>query len=164
MDRVIGDLSQDPVDRHDQDIDAEYAGDPGERRRQPGQRVSPEAEESGRSERDQDQVAGIGGDARHDSQSHQNPGEGLARRDVHDLFDKRGHQTSLFGQADADHDDEDDGDRAEIREVPHHRSQHEADAIGGQQAIYGSGCFFNFVRLRIDYLISDGRSKPMEQM
>jgi hypothetical protein len=101
---------------------------------------------------------------RHHAERHQNPGDGLARRHLYDLFDEGGHQAGLFGEAYADHDDEDDGDRAEIREVPHHRSQHEADAVGGQQAVYGSGCFFNFVRLRIDYLISDGRSKPMKQV
>jgi len=103
MNRVVGDFRQDRVDRDDQKIDAEYGGNPRKRRRQPGQRMPSEAEEGSGSERDQDQVAGIGSDARQHPYGHQDSGHRLARRYDHDLLDQGVDQAGLLGQPDADH-------------------------------------------------------------
>jgi hypothetical protein len=83
-------------------------------------------------EQDQDQIAGIRSDARQHSQGDEYPGGRFARRDLHNLLDQGGHQACLLGQTDADYDQEDDADRAEIDKVPHHRGQHEADAVAAQ--------------------------------
>ncbi len=102
MDRIVGDFGQNAVDWRDQEIDPEHTGDTGEGRRQPGQWMSSQAQKGGGSERDQDQVPGIRGDAGHHADGYQDPGDCLARGHLHDLFDQCGHQTRLLGEADAD--------------------------------------------------------------
>ena len=69
-DRLVRDLGHDPVDRRDQQVDPERRADAGEAGRQTGQRVPAHAVEGGRRQRDQDQVAGVGGDARQDADQH----------------------------------------------------------------------------------------------
>ena len=62
--RVVRDLGQHAVERRDQEVHAEARGDAGERGRDAGQRVAADALEGRGAERDQHEVAGVGGDAR----------------------------------------------------------------------------------------------------
>ena len=59
----------------------------------------------------------------------------LAGRDADELADQRGDQPGRLGQADADHRHEDDRHRREVAEVGDERREHEADAVGGEQAL-----------------------------
>ena len=51
------------------------AADAGEGRRHAGQRMSPDAEECGRTQRDEHEVAGVGGDAGYHADEHDDVGE-----------------------------------------------------------------------------------------
>ena len=50
--------------------------------RQPGQRMAPDAHEGGGAERDEDQVAGVGGDAREDADEHDDERQQPRGRDL----------------------------------------------------------------------------------
>ena len=81
--------------------------------RETRQRMAPQREERGSAERDQDQVTGVGRDARHRSHEDQDEGHRAARCDHDGLVDEGLHEAGLFGQPHADHRDEDDADRSE---------------------------------------------------
>src|SRR5215831_9632361 len=164
MDCVIGDFRQDRVDRHDQKIDAKDGSNAGKRRRQPRKRMPAEAQKRGSSERNQDQVCGIGSNAPQHPRGDENPGDRLARCDLDDFPYEGGHQARLLGEPDADRDYEDDSDWAEIREVPYHRSQHEADAVAAQQTVDGGGRMIDLVGLWVDHLVIDRCPEQVKQM
>ena len=65
--RLVGDLGDLGVDRAGDRVDAEDRADAREARRHPGQRVASDAHERRRPERHEDQVAGVGRDARQDA-------------------------------------------------------------------------------------------------
>ena len=64
MGRIVGELDEHGVERLDQHVDGEGAGDRGKAQRQAGERMPPDGQIGDAGERDQDQIAGIGGDAR----------------------------------------------------------------------------------------------------
>ena len=57
VDGLVGDLGEDRVGRGDEQVDAEAAGDTGERGRHARERVAPHALERRRAQRDQHEVA-----------------------------------------------------------------------------------------------------------
>ena len=63
MGRVVGELDEHGVERLDQHVDGEGAGHGGKAQRQAGQRMPSDGQIGDAGERDQDQIAGIGGDA-----------------------------------------------------------------------------------------------------
>ena len=77
---VVGDLGQHAVERRDQEVHAEARGDAGERRRDAGQRVSPDALERDRPERYQHEVSGVGRDARDHAEQHDDERQRAAAR------------------------------------------------------------------------------------
>ena len=79
VDGVVGELDEDGVERLDQHVHGERAGDRGETQGQPGERVPADAEEGDAGQRNQDQVAGVGGDARQDADERQDVGQRPAR-------------------------------------------------------------------------------------
>jgi hypothetical protein len=133
--RLVGDVGDHRVGRHDQHVDPERRADRAEAGRDPGQRVAPDAQERGRRQRDQHEVAGVGGDARHDPDEHDDVRQRGRRRDRHELADQAADQARELGDADADHRHEDHADGGEAEEVRHERREHEADAVAGQQAL-----------------------------
>ena len=64
MGRVVGELDENGVERLDQHVDREGAGDGGEAERQAGERMAPDRQVGDAGERDQHQIAGIRRDAR----------------------------------------------------------------------------------------------------
>ncbi len=130
----------------------------------PASGCRPDGDEGGARERDQDQVAGIGGDAREDADEHQHVGQCMPRRDRHQLADQRLDEARLFGHADPDHRDDDDADCIEVHEVLHEAGEHEPDAVHGQQAAGGGGRVLDLVGVRIDDLIGDAQSEHVEDV
>ena len=92
----------------------------------------------------EDEVAGIRGDAREDADQHDDERDQPARRRPDEQPDERPDQPGLLGQPDAEHRDEDDPDDAEVVEVGDRRRDHEADAVGGQQALDRRGLGLDF--------------------
>ena len=97
--------------------------------------MSTDAVEGRRPERDEDQVAGVGGDARETTDEHDDEGQRRRRSGLDELADQRRHHPRLLGDADADHRHEDDGDDAEAGEVVDERGEEEANAVGAEQAL-----------------------------
>ena len=117
MNRVVRELRKNGVERFDQHVHGKGAGNRGKTGGQPGQRMTPNAEEGRACQRNQDQVTGIRGDARQDADEHQDVAERPPRRDGHQLSNQRVDQARLLGHADAQHGDDDQ---------PHGREAHEA--------------------------------------
>ena len=86
--RLVRDLGDDAVDRRDQHVDGEHGADARVGGGEPGERMSAEAEERSRPERDQDEVAGIAGDAREDAEKTM-MNVSTRRRDADELSDQR---------------------------------------------------------------------------
>ena len=117
MDGVVGEFDEDRVERLDQHVDGERAGDGGEAQRQAGEGMAADAEEGDARQRNQDQIAGIRRDARHDADERQDVGQRPARRHDDQLADQRLHQAGFLGHAGADHGDDHEPDRGEAHEV-----------------------------------------------
>ena len=83
-DRLVGDLGDHRVGRRQDEVDAEDRADAGEAGGHAGSGCRPDARERGGAERDQDQVAGVGRDARehadHDQDERQDPRAARPRR------------------------------------------------------------------------------------
>ncbi len=164
MDGVVGDLGQHAVDRRDDQVHAEHRGDAGERRRQSRDRMAAQAQEGGRAQRDQHQVAGVGGDARQHAHRHDDEGDRPARRHDDDLADQRVDQAGLFRQTHAHHGDQDHADRGEAQEVSDRRCDDEAESLHRQQAVDDRGRGDRLVRLQVDDLVGDAGSQQMEDV
>src|SRR5689334_11619331 len=67
--------------------------------------------ERGRAERDENEVAGVGGDAREHAEPDDDERQHGLGRDGHEPSDERADQPGRLGQANADHHDEDDRER-----------------------------------------------------
>ena len=152
VDGVVGDPDEDAVQWLDEHVDREDGGDRREGRGESGQGVAAHAEVRGRTERNEDQVTGVGRDARHDADEHEDVGEGPGRRDEHQLADERRDETRGLGHTDAQHGDDDDADRGEAHEVLDHARVHEPDAVGREQAADADRGRFEQVGLRVDGL------------
>src|SRR5690606_36191607 len=124
----------------------------------------PEAEERGRGERNQHEVAGIRSDARDDPDEYQDIGHRLARRDQHELVDQRADQPRLLGDADAEHRDDDHADRREAHEILDDAREHEAEAVGRHQALRGHGVVDERLGLRVDRLERDGGAEQVKDV
>jgi hypothetical protein len=133
--RIVGDLGQHPVQGRDEEVDPEARGDAGERRRDPGQRIAPDALERDRPERDQHEVAGIGGDARDHAEQDDDEGQRAARGHGDEPPDQRPDEPGRLGQPDADHHHQDDRHRREVAEVVDERGEQVAHAVDRQQAL-----------------------------
>ena len=89
----------------------------------------PTLEKGDAGERDQHQIAGIGGDAREDADEGQDVGQRPGRRDEHELADQRVDEARFLGDAGADHRHDHQADGGEAHEVRDQRRVHEADAV-----------------------------------
>ncbi len=164
MDGVVGDADEHAVERLDEDVDAEDGGDRGEGRGQAGKGMAAHAQVGRGAERDEDQIAGIGRDARDDADEDEDVGQGLGRRNQHELANEGRDQARRFGDADAQHRDDDDADGAEIHEVRDDARIHEANAVDAQQAASADRLDLDRVSLRVDGFEGDSRAEKIEQV
>jgi hypothetical protein len=155
VDGVVGDLGQDRIRRHDHDIHQEGRRDRGEAEREAGKRMPPDADIGRGGQRDQHQVAGIGGDGGDDADKGEDVGQRSARRRADQLLDQGPHQPRFFGYPDAEHCGDDDADRVEGHEVGDNAGEHEPHAVQRQQAARQCRPRQHFVRLRVDHLVGD---------
>ena len=135
VDRLVGDLGEHRVGRRHQQVDAETACDTGERGGHAGERMPADAQEGRGPERDEHEIAGVGGDARDDAEEHDDVGERRGRRRRDELADQCRDEAGALRDAHADHHDEDDPHRGEAHEVGHERREQVADAVDRQQPL-----------------------------
>ena len=159
---VVGELDENGVERLDQHVDREGAGDGRETQRQAGQGIAPDRKVGDAGERDQNQIARIRRDARQDAHKGQDIGQRPGRRDDHELPDQRRDEAGFLGDAGADHGDDHQPDGGEAHEVWDQRRIHEANAVRGHQASDRRGRGLDLMRLGIDALEPDRRSEQAE--
>ena len=163
MSRVVGELDEHGVERLDQHVDGKGGGHGSKAKREAGERIASDGQIGDAGERDQDQIAGIGGDAGDDADEGQDIGQRPVRRYDDELADQRGDQAGFLRHAGADHRGDHEPDRGEAHEVRDQRRVHEADAVGVQQAADLGGRGLDLVRVRVDAFVGDGRSEQAEQ-
>ena len=132
--RLVGDLGDLGVDRAGDRVDTEDRADTGEARGHPGERVASDAHEGRCPERHEDQVTGVGRDARQDAHEDQHEREQPSWRRPDEQADERGHEPARLGDAGPHQRNECDRDDAEPREVRHERGEQEPDALGVEEA------------------------------
>ena len=164
MDGVVGDFGEHTVDRRDDQVHAEHRRNARECRRKSRDRMPAQTEECGGSQRDQNQVAGVGRDAGEHAHRHDDEGDRPAGCHDHDLADQRVDQAGLFREADADHGNENYADRGKPQEVPHDRRDDEADTLRREQAVDDSRRVDRLMGHRIDHLIGDAGAQQMKDM
>ena len=94
-----------------------------------------------------------------DADKGQDVGERPVRRDRDELVDQRRDQARLLGDAGADHGGDHQAHGGKGHEVGNERRVHEANAVGIQQAADRRARFLDLMRVRVDALESDRRSK-----
>ena len=164
MDGVVGELDEDRVERLDQHVHGERAGNGGEAQGQAGERMAADAQERRACQRNQDQVAGVRRDARHDAHERQDVGQRPGRGDHDQLANQRLHQAGLLGHAGSHHGHDHEPDRGEAHEVRDQPFVHEANSVGRQQTLRGGRRCIEFVSLRIENLIADTYSQHMQDV
>lgn len=83
MDGIVGEFDEDRVERLDQHVHGERAGNSGKSQSQAGEGMAAHANEGGACQRNQDQIAGVRRDARHDAHERHDVSQGAGRRDQH---------------------------------------------------------------------------------
>ncbi len=164
VDGVVGDFGQHAVDRCDDQVHAEHCRNARECRRQSRNRMPAQTEEGGGSQRDQDQIPGVGCDAGQHAHRNDDEGDRPAGGHDHDLADQRADQTGLFRKAHAHHGHENDADRAKAQEIADDRRDDEADSRHRQEAVDDRCRFDGLMGVRIDDLIGDARSQQIKDM
>ena len=130
----LGDPREQRVERGEEQVRGEAAGDAGEPRRQTGDRVPPGGGEQHRAERYQHHQAGVGGERRVDAGEDERRGEQPRRHDGDELPEHRRDEAASLGDADAAEHREHRGERRERREDLHGVAEHAAKAVGREQA------------------------------
>ncbi len=162
MGGVVGELDENGVERLDQHVDGEGAGHRGKAERQAGQRIASDGEEGDAREREQDQIAGVGGDAREDADEGEDVAERPGRGHRHELADQCGDQARGLRDTGADHRRDHQADRGEAHEIRDQRLVHEADAVRVEQIADAGGRDLDLVGDRIDALVADRRAEHAE--
>ena len=149
VDGVVRDLGEDAIERLDQDVHRERAGDAGERSGQTRQRMPADAQEAPRRQWDQHQVAGVGGDARQDADEDQDVRQHPAgeRPPACESAPSPGRR---LGDAHAQHRDDDQANRGEVHEVLDEPCVHERMPSPVSRLFAAVVTVFDLVRLRID--------------
>jgi hypothetical protein len=135
-DRLVGHFGEQTVERCQQDVHCEAGTDAGIRSGESSKRMTSHAQIRSGGKRNEDEVAGVSGDARQPADEDDDERQQLLRSNLDELANERRHQAGLLGNADADHCHEHDGDDAEASEVVHEGREDEPDAIGAQQTAY----------------------------
>ena len=89
MDGVVREFDKDRVERLDQHVHGECAGDCGKPQSQAGEGMAAHTEEGGACQRNQDQIAGIRRDARHDAHERHDVGQRIGWRDQDQFANQR---------------------------------------------------------------------------
>ena len=164
MDRVIGQLGQHRIERLDQHVDSECAGDRGKPHRQASKRVSVDGEESGARQGNENQIARVRGDARENSDKRQYVCQRPCGGDGDQLSDQRIDQAGLLRNADPDHGDDQEPDGAETEKVRNQSRVDMADAVRVQQAV-GLGCRgLDLESVGIDDLVGNLRTEQIKDV
>ncbi|MPN34469.1 hypothetical protein SDC9_181963 [bioreactor metagenome] len=91
--------------------------------------MTPVGHEHQRPDRDENDVSGVGGYVGHDAEEDDDGRDEAARRDRHRALEDRRDVAARLGDADAEHGDEDDAQRGEVRKVLYRRGEHIDDAL-----------------------------------
>ena len=164
VDGVVRELGQDRVERLDEHVHGERAGDRGKAGGQSRERMPADAQECDARQRNQHEIAGVRRDARQNAHEDQDVGDGPTGRDRHQLANERLDQSGLLGHADADHRHDDQPHRREAHEARNDRAVDEAEAFRGEQAPGRHGAGLKLLRRRVDHLLGDGRARQMQDM
>ncbi len=164
MNGVVRELDQHSIERLDQHVHGERAGDSGEPQGQAGEGMAVHAQEGRACQWNQDEVAGVRRDARHDAHERHDVGQRPGRGDQDQLADQRLHQAGLLRDAGSHHGDDHEPHRGEAHEIRDQPLVHEADPVCRQQTPRGGCCRLELVGLRIENLIGDARSQHVQEL
>ena len=156
------DAGEERVGGTDDEVSRETAGDAREGGGQSGHRVASVGHKHQRADRDEHDIARVGGDVGHDAEKDDDRRDEAARGDRHGALEDRRNVTAGFRDADAEHRDEHDAEGREAGEVLYGRGEHIDDALLVEQTDGGDRLHFNRVCGAVDKFAGGGDAHSRE--